>query len=74
MKDCVKILSKQYTRLGSTGLKVSLIYLGAMSFGNVAEWMIEIEKAVPIVKRALDLGINFVDTAKSTQTGDLRRF
>ncbi len=34
-----------------------------MSFGNSAEWMIEIEAAKPIVKRALDLGINFFDTA-----------
>ena len=40
-----------------------------MSFGNTAEWMIEIEAAKPIVKRALDLGINFFDTANVYSNG-----
>ena len=52
-----------YTRLGITGLQVSRICLGTMSFGNSEEWMVEIDKARPIVKRALDLGVNFFDTA-----------
>src|SRR5437016_13018609 len=34
-----------------------------MSFGNTEEWMIEIDKARPIVRRAIDLGVNFLDTA-----------
>src|SRR2546425_9787821 len=59
----------QYTRLGSTGLEVSRICLGTMSFGNSEEWMVEIEKARPIVKRALDLGINFFDTANLYSEG-----
>ncbi|MHB1908498.1 MAG: aldo/keto reductase [Nitrososphaerales archaeon] len=59
----------QYTRLGSTGLKVSKICLGTMSFGNSAEWMVEIDKAKPIVQRALDLGINFFDTANVYSLG-----
>lgn len=59
----------EYARLGSTGMKVSRICLGTMSFGNTAEWMIEIEAAKPIVKRALDLGINFFDTANVYSNG-----
>jgi 1-deoxyxylulose-5-phosphate synthase len=59
----------QYSRLGSTGLKVSRICLGTMSFGNSSEWMIEIDKARPIIKKALDLGINFFDTANVYSEG-----
>jgi len=59
----------QYTRLGSTGLEVSRICLGTMSFGNSEEWMVEIEKARPIVQRALDLGLNFFDTANLYSSG-----
>ena len=40
-----------------------------MSFGNGSEWMIEIDRARPIVKRALDLGINFFDTANVYSRG-----
>jgi len=40
-----------------------------MSFGNTSEWMIEIESAKPIMKRALDLGINFFDTADVYSNG-----
>ena len=59
----------RYTRLGSTGLEVSRICLGTMSFGNTEEWMVEIDKARPIVKRALDLGVNFFDTANLYSNG-----
>src|SRR6266516_4722273 len=59
----------QNTRLVSTGLQVSRICLGTMSFGNSEDWMIEIEKARPIVKRALDLGVNFFDTANVYSNG-----
>src|SRR6184192_136961 len=59
----------EYHRLGSTGLHVSRICVGTMSFGNSEEWMIEIDKAKPIVKRALDLGVNFFDTANVYSTG-----
>ena len=40
-----------------------------MSFGNMEEWMVEVDKARPIVKRALDLGINFYDTANVYSNG-----
>src|SRR5437667_12722558 len=56
-------------RLGSTGLQVFRICLGTMSFGNSEEWMIEIDKARPIMKRALDLGVNFFDTANVYSAG-----
>jgi len=59
----------QYTRLGPTGLQVSRICLGTMSFGNSEEWMVEIEKAKPIVRRGLDLGVNFFDTANVYSNG-----
>ena len=59
----------QYKRLGSTGLEVSRICLGTMSFGNSEEWMVEIDKARPIVQRALDLGLNFFDTANLYSNG-----
>ena len=59
----------QYTRLGSTGLQVSRICLGTMSFGNSEDWMVEIDKAKQIVKRALDLGVNFYDTANVYSNG-----
>ena len=50
-------------------MKVSRICLGCMSFGNAYQWMIEIEKARPIVKRAIDVGINFFDTANAYSNG-----
>ncbi len=51
-----------YVRFGTTGMKVSRICLGCMGFGNT-EWTIELEESRPIIQRALDLGINFFDTA-----------
>ncbi len=59
----------EYVRLGSTGVKVSRICLGTMSFGNSEEWMVEIDKAKPIINRALDLGVNFFDTANVYSQG-----
>ncbi|NUT85080.1 aldo/keto reductase [Pseudomonas corrugata] len=56
----------QYTRLGNSGLKVSRLALGCMSFGQPAlqgTWTLDSEASEPIIKQALDLGINFWDTA-----------
>ena len=50
-------------------MQVSRICLGTMSFGNSEEWMVEIDKTKPIVKRALDLGVNFFDTANVYSNG-----
>ncbi|MHA1946867.1 MAG: aldo/keto reductase [Candidatus Hodarchaeales archaeon] len=61
----------KYTRLGKTGIEVSRICLGMMSFGDptISKWTLPLEEARPIVKRALDLGINFFDTANVYSSG-----
>jgi len=59
----------KYVPLGKTGVKVSRICLGCMSFGNQMAWNLEIDKARAIVRRALDLGINFYDTANVYSSG-----
>src|SRR5256884_2311300 len=59
----------EFNRLGSTGLQVSRIWLGTMSFGNSEEWLLVMDKAKPIVKRALDLGVNFFDTVNVYSDG-----
>jgi aryl-alcohol dehydrogenase (NADP+) len=59
----------EYVRLGNAGVKVSRICLGCMSFGNEKDWKLEISEARLIVKRALDLGINFYDTANYYSNG-----
>ncbi|GIJ57555.1 aldo/keto reductase [Virgisporangium aurantiacum] len=55
----------QYVRLGSSGLKVSRIGLGMMSFGDPAAepWFLPEDAAEPIVRRAVDAGVTFFDTA-----------
>lgn len=60
-----------YTTLGSTGLEVSELCLGCMNFGSGAPWMIGNEqKSIEIIERALDLGINFLDTANVYSRGE----
>jgi aryl-alcohol dehydrogenase-like predicted oxidoreductase len=59
----------EYVSLGKCGLKVSRICLGCWSFGNSAEWMLEIDRARPIIERAIDLGVTFFDTANSYSRG-----
>jgi aryl-alcohol dehydrogenase-like predicted oxidoreductase len=57
----------QYTRLGSSGLKVSRIALGCMSFGDTSrgfnEWALDDTAAEPIFRQAVELGVTFWDTA-----------
>ena len=57
-----------YVKLGNTGLDVSQICLGAMSFGSAEgwahnTWALDEEDSRAIIKKALDLGVNFFDTA-----------
>lgn len=63
----------EYTKLGNTGLDVSKICLGAMSFGDPVNWIhkwgLEEADSRPIIKGALDLGINFFDTANVYSIG-----
>jgi aryl-alcohol dehydrogenase (NADP+) len=64
-------MKMQYTRLGSSGLTVSRICLGTMTYGSKKwrEWMLEEEEARPFIRRALELGINFFDTADIYSVG-----
>ncbi|MCA9881351.1 MAG: aldo/keto reductase [Anaerolineae bacterium] len=61
----------KYARLGATGLTVSRICLGMMSYGSHdwREWVLDYDEGYPIVKRAIELGINFFDTANVYSTG-----
>ncbi len=55
----------QYTQLGTTGLRVSRICLGTMTYGSSKwrDWILEEEDSKPFYKKALEAGINFFDTA-----------
>jgi aryl-alcohol dehydrogenase (NADP+) len=61
----------QYVKLGRTGLAVSRICLGAMSYGSPASrpWILSEEEGRPFIRRALELGINFFDTANMYSEG-----
>ena len=65
----------QYVNLGKTGMKVSRLCLGMMSYGSKTwrEWILEEENAKPFIKRALDAGINFFDTADVYSLGESER-
>lgn len=60
-----------YVNLGSTGLKVSRICLGTMTYGSKKwrDWVLDEEESKPFIKRALELGINFFDTADMYSVG-----
>jgi len=62
-----------YTKLGATGLDVSRLCLGCMSFGVPGRgshpWTLDEDAAKPIVRHALDVGINFFDTANVYSDG-----
>ena len=64
-------VTMQYTRLGSTGLQVSRICLGTMTYGAKSwrEWVLEEEESKPFFRRALEAGINFFDTADMYSLG-----
>ena len=55
----------QYARLGRTGLTVSRLALGCMSYGTPAwrPWVLDAEASLPFFRRAFEHGINFLDTA-----------
>jgi aryl-alcohol dehydrogenase-like predicted oxidoreductase len=62
-----------YVRLGRSGLKVSRICLGCMSFGlpdrGIHSWSLDEEKSRPILRQAIEAGINFFDTANGYSDG-----
>ena len=63
----------RYTKLGSTGLDVSRICLGCMSFGvperGNHEWTLDSERSRPLIRRAIEAGITFFDTANVYSDG-----
>ena len=61
----------EYTRLGTSGLMVSRIALGCMTYGSSKwrSWVLDEDKSRPFFKRAVEAGINFFDTADFYSTG-----
>lgn len=63
----------QYTTLGDSGIKISKLCLGGMSFGEASpdfhQWTIGPDETQAVIKRALDAGINFIDTANCYSFG-----
>ena len=63
----------EYVRFGSTGMKVSKICLGCMTYGvperGAHPWTLDEEQSRPFIRKALELGINFFDTANSYSDG-----
>jgi len=63
----------EYTKLGTTGMDVSRICLGCMGFGDpehgTIKWALNEENSRPVIKKALELGINFFDTANGYSSG-----
>jgi 1-deoxyxylulose-5-phosphate synthase len=63
----------EYSKLGNTGLDISPLCIGAMTFGEpdrgAQKWTIGEEESRPLIKRALDAGINFFDTANAYSAG-----
>lgn len=69
----------KYTKLGNTGLEVSKLCLGTMSFGDSSrgfhsDWLLNEEQSRVIIKKALDSGINFFDTANIYGYGTSEEF
>lgn len=63
----------EYIKLGNTGLDVSRLCLGCMGFGDadkwLHQWVLNEENSRPVIKKALDMGINFFDTANVYSLG-----
>ena len=68
----------QYTKLGHSGLTVSRICMGCMGFGDAAHgqhsWTIDEAHTREIVRRGLELGVNFFDTAIAYQSGTSEQY
>ena len=62
----------EYQNLGKSGLKVSRICLGTMTYGSTKwrDWVLDEEQSRPFIKRAIELGINFFDTADAYSLGE----
>ena len=82
-KPCVKIIGKgsvymKYTKLGNSDLQVSRICMGCMGFGDAKRgqhsWTLDEEHSREIIKRGLELGVNFFDTAIAYQSGTSEQY
>ncbi|GAA0527777.1 Predicted oxidoreductase [Halorubrum aquaticum] len=60
----------EYTTLGNTGTTVSRLCLGCMSFGSGHDWMLDEEESEDLIERAIELGVNFFDTANVYSNGE----
>lgn len=65
----------QHVRLGNSGLKVSRLCLGCMTYGDPAwrPWVLDEERARPFIREALEAGIDFFDSADIYSTGESER-
>lgn len=63
----------KYTTLGNSGIRVSRICLGGLSFGRITpgghQWLLDEEQCADMIRHAFDLGINFIDTANKYADG-----
>ena len=63
----------EYTKLGNSGIEISRFCLGCMSFGDPASkmhaWTLDPDESETVIRHALDLGINFFDTANGYSAG-----
>ena len=68
----------KYTQLGNTGIEVSRICVGCMSYGKPSEdfhlWTLNQEETTKMIKHALDLGVNFFDTTNGYSHGTSEEF
>ena len=62
----------KYEKLGNTGIEVSKLCVGCMSFGKAGtmhDWTLDEERSEAVIRHALELGINFFDTANTYSAG-----
>src|SRR5271169_6802329 len=72
-RACKRADSMDYVKLGNTGLDVSRICLGCMTYGEPSRgthsWTLDDAASRPLIRRAVELGINFFDTSNSYSDG-----
>ncbi len=72
------MVGMQYTKFGNSDLNVSRICMGCMGFGDAGNgqhsWTVDEERSREIIRRGLELGINFFDTAIAYQSGTSERY
>lgn len=75
LKESVDSSKAEYRQLGKSGLRVSVPILGAMTFGDSGwmDWLLNEDKALPILKAAYDRGLNTWDTANNYSNGESER-